>query len=33
VIISVLISGFVIDMLGVNDFWLHRGQGYMQKRL
>lgn len=34
---SVLISGFVIDMTGLNDFWLHRsqsrGQGYGQGQL
>ncbi|MFA6386411.1 MAG: hypothetical protein WCW04_01405 [Candidatus Paceibacterota bacterium] len=31
---SILIAGFVIDMTGLNDFWLHRsqgqGQGYRQ---
>jgi len=27
---SILIAGFVIDMTGLNDFWLHRGQGYGQ---
>lgn len=26
-ILSILITGFVIDMTGLNDFWLHRGQG------
>jgi hypothetical protein len=31
-IASILIVGFVIDMTGLNDFWLHRGQvqGYGQ---
>ena len=24
---SILIAGFVLDMTGLNDFWLHRGQG------
>ena len=27
---SILIAGFVIDMTGLNDFWLHRGQGQGQ---
>jgi hypothetical protein len=27
---SILIIGFVIDMTGLNDFWLHRGQGQGQ---
>lgn len=26
----ILIAGFVIDMTGLNDFWLHRGQGQDQ---
>jgi len=25
-IASILIAGYVIDMTGLNDFWLHRGQ-------
>lgn len=29
-ILSILIAGFVIDMTGLNDFWLHRGQGQGQ---
>lgn len=24
---SILIAGFFVDMTGLNDFWLHRGQG------
>lgn len=24
---SVLIAGFVIDMTGLNDFWIHKGRG------
>jgi uncharacterized membrane protein len=30
VVASILIAGFVIDMVGLNDFWLHRGQGQSQ---
>lgn len=31
-IVSVLITGFVIDMTGLNDFWLQRGNGQGQFR-
>jgi uncharacterized membrane protein YdcZ (DUF606 family) len=30
---SILIAGFVIDMTGLNDFWLHRGQGHGHRQL
>jgi hypothetical protein len=31
-IATIIISGFIIDMIGLNDFWLNRGTGFGQKQ-
>jgi uncharacterized membrane protein len=31
-VFSVLIAGWVIDMIGLNDFWLHKRQGFGQRQ-
>jgi len=32
-IISIVIGGFAIDMIGLNNFWTHRNQAYKQGQL